>query len=117
MLKSTNYKGLKEEGRIYGDIPGDVAKRWAHWGIAEAIVEEKKENDENSTDANKGNPDAPIGNTPEPELDFNKMTVKELFNHCREEGIELKKEMINGKTEEEKREYLLLMIKAPVKGE
>ena len=44
----------------------------------------------------------------QPSLD--KMATKELFELCKAQGLELEKKMINGKTDEERRAYLLSML-------
>jgi len=82
MLQDTNYKGFKQAGKIYGDIPSDVIKRWEKRGIAQ--IEET--------------------------VNFSEMSAKELFDLCKEQDIKLSKEMINGHTEEEKHEYLVSML-------
>lgn len=38
------------------------------------------------------------------------MTTKELFALCKEQNLELEKKMINGKTDKEKKEYLLSVL-------
>lgn len=88
MLKTTNYNGLREAGKSYGDIPSDVAKRWLAIGIAKADIAEPET----------------------PEIDYNLMSAKELFEVCKEKGIELEKEQINGKKEAEKKAYLLTKL-------
>lgn len=45
------------------------------------------------------------------EVDFSKMTTKELFDFCKEQGVALEKDKINGKKAAEKRKYLLSMLK------
>ena len=85
MLKSTYFNGHKATDMIY-DIQDDVAKRWSSKGIAEIIEVE-----------------SPIEVEKE-------VTAKDLFHQCKALKITLDKEMINGKTEAEKIEYLLSML-------
>ena len=41
------------------------------------------------------------------EASMDSLTVKELFNLCKEKEIELDKTMINGKSADEKKEYMI----------
>lgn len=97
MLKNTNYYGIKEQGKSYGDIPSDIALRWAQRGIAKIVVEASEPETEDVEEF--------VGQ--DAVVDYSGYTVKQLFEMCKEKGIELEKDMINGKTQEEKHAYLV----------
>jgi hypothetical protein len=111
MLCNTNFDGPKLEGHVYDEIPDSVAKRWEKNGIATIVPEvggveageEIGEEDDDEIDkaANEGKKIVVEG------YDYTKMDNKALFALCKERNIVLQKEMVNGKTPEEKQAYLI----------
>lgn len=73
---------------VVADIPEEVPEE-----VAKEVPEEIKE-------------DVPDETTFE-DLSYEKLTNKELADLCKQKGIELDKSMSNGKTQEEKRAYLI----------
>lgn len=56
MLKTTNYQGLKEEGKFY-DVDTAAANRWIARGLAIETIEVVRENVNTNVDENKNTGD------------------------------------------------------------
>lgn len=75
------------------EVDSTLGKRLCSRNIAEEVyVEHESEEVEEETIAIKN---------------LDSLSVKELFNLCKEEEIKLDKEQINGKTAAEKKEYMI----------
>ena len=88
MLKNTYFQSVRRENKVYSDIPDAVCKRWANAGIA-YICED------------------PAIYKPEA---YDTMKPKALFDLCKTRELALEKEKINGKTQEEKKAYLISVL-------
>lgn len=100
ILKQTSF--MKEGQELLVDEA--TAKRWIRHGIAEQIIEE---------DTSLGSiPDevSEVEEVEETAETEKELTNKELFELCKEKEIELDKKMINGKSAEDKRAYLMEML-------
>lgn len=69
MLVNTNYKGFRQIDEEV-NVPKEVGLRWIKKGIA-AYVDEVEEEDTDD------------------ELDFTKMSTKQLYKYCVEQGLEV----------------------------
>lgn len=96
MLKTTSYQGLRKIGEVE-EVPVEVANRWLAKGIAVTMVDEIVAN-------------APVEAEIPSFEGYEDKSPKELFALCKARGIELNKEMINGKTPDEKKAYLISML-------
>lgn len=90
MKTTTFYSGIKKKSKEY-DVDNSLAKRWIERGIAEIIEEVKN---------------VEVEEDKQPKA-YKDMEPKDLFSLCKERGIKLEKENINGKKIKEKKIYLI----------
>ena len=81
-------------------VSEDVGKRLCSRGIAEQMFELEAQQEE----AVDGEDEVQVFSE---DPSYEALSTKELFNLCKEKGIELDKSEVNGKTAEEKRAYLV----------
>lgn len=90
MIKSTHFGYSRKENEVFDDVPDAVCTRWANAGIA-YICED------------------PASYKPEA---YDAMKPKALFDLCKARELTLEKEKINGKTQDEKKAYLISVLEA-----
>ena len=99
MLVNTAYQGPRKEGEVIS-VPKDFANRWVKNKIAELVLEDENDEDEEiigQEDENESEGTGEVTDTQEPEgestesgeVDYANMKAKELYDLCVEKGIEV----------------------------
>lgn len=86
MLVNTAYQGPRKEGEAVS-VPEDFASRWVKNKIAEYVVGQDS-NENNNDGPENTNTESPV-EEPTNENDYESMSAKELFALCKEKGIEV----------------------------